>query len=237
MRNYLILRERALAFRADPEVRAALEAARVEELSTATVAPGEPLSALRARRLRPGLHCPPAASPWRPSTSWRWITSSAPADASTSPRRHPHRRPPAGPAAPAGPGPNARVAPEPMERNPSPTKGIVMKKVIARLGEGRAQRWHDRRHDRVVRPWARQPSPHPLPPRAGARCHRPPRRSSGSAPEQRRAVTTADEVAAAAEPGFDALVFSQDRRLPARQRSPRASLPSSSSATAATAST
>ena len=47
MRNYLILRERALAFRADPEVRAALDAARVDELSTATVAPGEPLSALR----------------------------------------------------------------------------------------------------------------------------------------------------------------------------------------------
>lgn len=47
MRNYLILRERALAFRADPEVRAALDAARVDELASATVAPGEPLSALR----------------------------------------------------------------------------------------------------------------------------------------------------------------------------------------------
>ena len=47
MRNYLILRERALAFRADPEVRAALDAARVDELATPTRAPGEPLSALR----------------------------------------------------------------------------------------------------------------------------------------------------------------------------------------------
>ena len=47
MRNYLILRERALAFRADPEVGAALDAARVGELSTPTVAPGESLSVLR----------------------------------------------------------------------------------------------------------------------------------------------------------------------------------------------
>jgi xylose isomerase len=47
MRNYLILRERALAFRADPEVRAALDAAGVDELSTPTLDPGEPLSVLR----------------------------------------------------------------------------------------------------------------------------------------------------------------------------------------------
>jgi xylose isomerase len=41
MRNYLILREKALAFRADPEVQAALEAARVAELAVPTLAPGE----------------------------------------------------------------------------------------------------------------------------------------------------------------------------------------------------
>src|SRR5699024_7446351 len=37
MRNYLILREKAEAFRADPQVRAALEASRVGELSAATL--------------------------------------------------------------------------------------------------------------------------------------------------------------------------------------------------------
>jgi xylose isomerase len=41
MRNYLILREKALAFRADPEVTAALAAARVPELSLPTLADGE----------------------------------------------------------------------------------------------------------------------------------------------------------------------------------------------------
>ncbi len=41
MRNYLILREKARAFRADPEVVAALEASRIAELSTPTVAEGE----------------------------------------------------------------------------------------------------------------------------------------------------------------------------------------------------
>jgi len=44
MRNYLILREKALAFRADPEVAAALEAAGVPELAVPTVAPGESLA-------------------------------------------------------------------------------------------------------------------------------------------------------------------------------------------------
>ncbi|TWG99003.1 xylose isomerase [Nocardioides sp. J9] len=47
MRNYLILRERASAFRADPDVRAALDAALVDELSTPTLAPGEALADLR----------------------------------------------------------------------------------------------------------------------------------------------------------------------------------------------
>jgi len=41
MRNYLILRAKAKAFRADPEVQAALAAARIPELAEPTLAPGE----------------------------------------------------------------------------------------------------------------------------------------------------------------------------------------------------
>ena len=41
MRMYLLLKERAAAFRADPEVQEALRAARVDELSTPTLAPRE----------------------------------------------------------------------------------------------------------------------------------------------------------------------------------------------------
>ena len=41
MTNYLVLREKALAFRADPEVQDALEAARLPELATPTLADGE----------------------------------------------------------------------------------------------------------------------------------------------------------------------------------------------------
>ncbi|MFZ9393663.1 MAG: xylose isomerase [Ilumatobacteraceae bacterium] len=41
MRMYLLLKERAAAFRADPEVQEALEAARVAELSVPTLSPGE----------------------------------------------------------------------------------------------------------------------------------------------------------------------------------------------------
>ncbi len=48
MRTYLILRERAAAFRADPEVQEALKAARVDQLSIPTLAPGETLDALQA---------------------------------------------------------------------------------------------------------------------------------------------------------------------------------------------
>jgi xylose isomerase len=48
MRNYLILRERVQAFRADPEVRDALAAAGVPDLDEPTLAPGETLSDLRA---------------------------------------------------------------------------------------------------------------------------------------------------------------------------------------------
>ncbi len=41
MRSYLLLKERAVAFRADPEVIEALAAARVDELSQPTLSPGE----------------------------------------------------------------------------------------------------------------------------------------------------------------------------------------------------
>jgi xylose isomerase len=41
MRNYLILREKVRAFRADPEVQAALEAARLPELAQPTLSDGE----------------------------------------------------------------------------------------------------------------------------------------------------------------------------------------------------
>ncbi|POX36743.1 xylose isomerase [Streptomyces sp. Ru73] len=48
MRNYLILRERAAAFRADPEVQQALRDSRLDELAQPTAADG--LAALRADR-------------------------------------------------------------------------------------------------------------------------------------------------------------------------------------------
>jgi xylose isomerase len=48
MRNYLILRDKVQAFRADPDVAAALEAAEVETLRTPTVGEGESLADLRS---------------------------------------------------------------------------------------------------------------------------------------------------------------------------------------------
>lgn len=48
MRNYLILRDKVRAFRADPDVVAALEAAEVGTLRTPTLAEGESLADLRA---------------------------------------------------------------------------------------------------------------------------------------------------------------------------------------------
>lgn len=48
MRMYLLLKERAAAFRADPEVKAALEASRVAEINTPTLAPGETYTDLLA---------------------------------------------------------------------------------------------------------------------------------------------------------------------------------------------
>jgi len=47
MRNYLILRDKVQAFRADPEVAEALAAARVAELAEPTLAEGESLADLR----------------------------------------------------------------------------------------------------------------------------------------------------------------------------------------------
>ncbi|GAA3282074.1 MULTISPECIES: xylose isomerase [Dactylosporangium] len=47
MRNYLILREKVRAFRADPEVVAALADARVDELQQPTLAEGETIASLR----------------------------------------------------------------------------------------------------------------------------------------------------------------------------------------------
>jgi xylose isomerase len=48
MRSYLLLRDRARAFRADPEVQDALAKSRVPELSVPTLAPGETPADLRA---------------------------------------------------------------------------------------------------------------------------------------------------------------------------------------------
>ncbi|AOS65555.1 xylose isomerase [Actinoalloteichus hymeniacidonis] len=62
MRNYLILAERARAFRADPEVAEALSASRIGSLAVPTLAPGETLSDLRDEEFDPveagqrGLH-------------------------------------------------------------------------------------------------------------------------------------------------------------------------------------
>jgi xylose isomerase len=50
MRMYLLLKERAQAFRADPEVQAALEASKVPELSTPTLNEGETYDAFLADR-------------------------------------------------------------------------------------------------------------------------------------------------------------------------------------------
>ncbi|GLY24899.1 xylose isomerase [Micromonospora sp. NBRC 101691] len=50
MRTYLLLKERAAAFRADPEVAGALAASRVAELAEPTLAPGETTADLLADR-------------------------------------------------------------------------------------------------------------------------------------------------------------------------------------------
>jgi xylose isomerase len=48
MRNYLLLRSRTKAFRADPEVQAARTAARLDELAQTTLAPDETLGSMRS---------------------------------------------------------------------------------------------------------------------------------------------------------------------------------------------
>ena len=49
MHNYLVLRGRASAFRADPEVQAARKAARLDELAQTTLGPDETLSSMRTQ--------------------------------------------------------------------------------------------------------------------------------------------------------------------------------------------
>jgi xylose isomerase len=53
MRNYLILREKARAFRTDPEVQDALRDARVDQLAQPTLAAGETVETLRAEPFDP----------------------------------------------------------------------------------------------------------------------------------------------------------------------------------------
>jgi len=53
MRNYLILREKVRAFRADPEVQQALKDARVDQLAVSTLAQGETLADLRGEAFDP----------------------------------------------------------------------------------------------------------------------------------------------------------------------------------------
>jgi xylose isomerase len=53
MRNYLILKAKSEAFRADPEVQAALRAARVEQLALPTLGDGESLDDLRRASFDP----------------------------------------------------------------------------------------------------------------------------------------------------------------------------------------
>lgn len=53
MRNYLILREKSRAFRADPEVQEALRLARVDQLAVPTLGEGETLADLRAEPFDP----------------------------------------------------------------------------------------------------------------------------------------------------------------------------------------
>jgi len=56
MHNYLVLKERALAFRADSRVQEALAASRVAELAVPTVGEGETLDQFRAETFDPDAH-------------------------------------------------------------------------------------------------------------------------------------------------------------------------------------
>jgi len=53
MRNYLILREKVRAFRADPDVQQALADARLDQLAQPTLAPGETIATLREEEFDP----------------------------------------------------------------------------------------------------------------------------------------------------------------------------------------
>jgi xylose isomerase len=53
MRNYLLLRTRTRAFRADPEVQAAQKAARLDELARTTLGDGETLASIRGESFDP----------------------------------------------------------------------------------------------------------------------------------------------------------------------------------------
>jgi xylose isomerase len=50
MSNYLMLKDRAMAFRADPEVQSALSAAKVFEIEETTLSPGETVNSLKSDR-------------------------------------------------------------------------------------------------------------------------------------------------------------------------------------------
>ena len=94
MRTYLLLKDRAAAFRADPEVQAALEAVRrCAELAVPTLADGRDLRRPARRPRRPSRTSTPT-----PSRRWATRSSSstsspsstcwAPADDALGPRRH-----------------------------------------------------------------------------------------------------------------------------------------------------
>ena len=92
MRTYLLLKERAQAFRADPEVQEALAAARVAELARPTLGDGESYDDLAGlgRRVDPGNQChggsvPGQRAPSRCSTaSWDSRTAPPPRAPATS---------------------------------------------------------------------------------------------------------------------------------------------------------
>ena len=84
MRNYLILREKVQAFRADPEVTAAVEAAGVMELRAAHGRTGGVARRRPQRVVRPRGAARAQCCDTRPSTSSPWSTCSASAE--------PHRR-------------------------------------------------------------------------------------------------------------------------------------------------
>ncbi len=78
--NYLILREKAKAFRADPEVQAALEAAKVPSSPCPPWPRGRGGDSCSTRPRRTPRRWPSAAARSRRSTSSRWSTSTACAD-------------------------------------------------------------------------------------------------------------------------------------------------------------